>query len=369
MAGVKKSRLEVLIGIIILCEIVLPTTAIAPCSLEPSEDNCKIVGVKCNRELKVCECWDNRIFTATGTCSNNTSAKNRTVACKFYKDCRDACMESPCGSETETVSENSSKAPEKVYVNRGGLGFSEWVIIAVIAAIVTCATITSLIVSYRFYFSRIVDCRRFVEGSEDMEMNNQNPEAVVSPPGDILTREDMGTVRDAVIAANVTTTISFLRASEIEDMSSSIITNIHKVSEGKFSNVHIGELQLHSETDETTNELQLHSETDETTKTRVLALKEIKCDYDSESVKCTLREVECMRMVNHVNLIRLTGFFNRGVSKLPWIVFDYVKYGSLKDVLLDSNTRFPQLKREEPHVITEVRDDLVDNEHVQLSTN
>ncbi|XP_065219147.1 fibroblast growth factor receptor 1-like [Planococcus citri] len=335
MAGVKKSRLEVLIGIIILCEIVLQTTAISPC-LQPG-NNCKFIGVECHPKLKICQCSNNRSLTTIGICSNRISAQSSTIACDSHNTCHDACNDSQCAFEIE----NSSKGSEKVNENRVGLTFFQLVIIiAIIAVMVTITVNAALLASYRFYFSKNLNCKRFVEGGPAMELSTRNAEGVASLFEDILSREEMTTVREAIIASNVTSVISFLRVSQITDLSSSIIINTKKISSGHFSNVLIGE--LHSESGNTSKK----------DRTSTVVLKEIKREYDSDSVKCAIREVECMRMVNHTNLLSLTGFYSRGISKLPWIILDFVIHGSLLEGLLDNNVLWSP-KRDPPHVITE----------------
>ncbi|KAF7996941.1 hypothetical protein HCN44_002587 [Aphidius gifuensis] len=118
------------------------------------------------------------------------------------------------------------------------------------------------------------------------------------------------------------------------------LTFLDVIGEGCFGKVYKGELN--------------HGDSKE-----IIAVKVLKDLASSEAEEDFMREVETMSSFKHENILSLIGIVQHDTNTSPWMIFEYMLYGDLADVLRSNSQEFKNdipglapLNRESLHYIT-----------------
>ncbi|XP_029164341.1 high affinity nerve growth factor receptor-like [Nylanderia fulva] len=103
---------------------------------------------------------------------------------------------------------------------------------------------------------------------------------------------------------------------------------LHDIGEGCFGKVYKGELH--------------NRDTKE-----IVAIKVLKDTATPEAEQDFMREVDIMSTFSHMNILSLKGMVLRDAANNPWMVFEYMPYGDLAEVLRANS---PQFKLSKPDV-------------------
>lgn len=68
-----------------------------------------------------------------------------------------------------------------------------------------------------------------------------------------------------------------------------------------------------------------------------------------------MREVDIMSTFGHRNILSLKGAVLREGNSSPWMVFEYMPYGDLAEVLRSNSRQFNRLPKPEMQPLTEVK--------------
>ena len=70
---------------------------------------------------------------------------------------------------------------------------------------------------------------------------------------------------------------------------------------------------------------------------QIVAIKVLKDTASREAEEDFMREVDIMSTFRHENILTLIGVVLRDASNNPWMVFEYMPYGDLADVLRENS--------------------------------
>ncbi|XP_020299419.1 muscle, skeletal receptor tyrosine-protein kinase-like isoform X2 [Pseudomyrmex gracilis] len=101
---------------------------------------------------------------------------------------------------------------------------------------------------------------------------------------------------------------------------------LHDIGEGCFGKVYKGELH--------------NGDTKE-----IVAIKVLKDSATRETEEDFMREVDIMSTFGHTNILSLRGMVLRDATNNPWMVFEYMPYGDLAEVL---RANYPQFRPSKP---------------------
>lgn len=76
----------------------------------------------------------------------------------------------------------------------------------------------------------------------------------------------------------------------------------------------------------------------------IVAIKVLKDTATRETEEDFMREVDIMSTFGHTNILSLKGMVLRDATKNPWMVFEYMPYGDLAEVLRANTLQFKSLK-------------------------
>lgn len=99
------------------------------------------------------------------------------------------------------------------------------------------------------------------------------------------------------------------------------ITFLQEIGEGCFGKVYKGELRSNNITE-------------------TVAIKVLKDAASRETEEDLMREVEIMSAFRHTNILSLIGVALREPGKSPWMVFEFMPYGDLTEVLRSNSRHF-----------------------------
>ncbi|XP_050435479.1 tyrosine-protein kinase transmembrane receptor Ror-like isoform X2 [Adelges cooleyi] len=105
-------------------------------------------------------------------------------------------------------------------------------------------------------------------------------------------------------------------------LSKDCISSMEEIGQGYFGNVYKGTLR--------------HTDGKEET----VAIKVLKDHANSEAKEDFMREVEIMTYFRHQNILTLIGVCPQEDKFSPWMVFEYMAYGDLTEVLRNSSEQF-----------------------------
>lgn len=72
----------------------------------------------------------------------------------------------------------------------------------------------------------------------------------------------------------------------------------------------------------------------------IVAIKVLKDTATPETEQDFMREVDIMSTFNHANILSLKGMVLRDATNNPWMVFEYMPYGDLAEVLRANSSQF-----------------------------
>lgn len=77
----------------------------------------------------------------------------------------------------------------------------------------------------------------------------------------------------------------------------------------------------------------------------IVAIKVLKDSATRETEEDFMREVDIMSTFGHTNILSLKGMVLRDATNNPWMVFEYMPYGDLAEVL---RANYPQFRPSKP---------------------
>ncbi|KAL6258099.1 hypothetical protein P5V15_010017 [Pogonomyrmex californicus] len=105
------------------------------------------------------------------------------------------------------------------------------------------------------------------------------------------------------------------------------LTFLHDIGEGCFGKVYKGEWRNGDATE-------------------IVAIKVLKDTATPETEQDFMREVDIMSTFGHTNILSLKGMVLRDTTNNPWMVFEYMPYGDLAEVLRSNSSQFRSSKSE-----------------------
>lgn len=72
----------------------------------------------------------------------------------------------------------------------------------------------------------------------------------------------------------------------------------------------------------------------------IVAIKVLKDTATPETEQDFMREVDIMSTFSHTNILSLKGMVLRDAANNPWMVFEYMPYGDLAEVLRANSPQF-----------------------------
>lgn len=76
----------------------------------------------------------------------------------------------------------------------------------------------------------------------------------------------------------------------------------------------------------------------------IVAIKVLKDTATPETEQDFMREVDIMSTFSHTNILSLKGMVLRDATNNPWMVFEYMPYGDLAEVLRANSSQFKSSK-------------------------
>lgn len=90
----------------------------------------------------------------------------------------------------------------------------------------------------------------------------------------------------------------------------------------------------------------------------IVAIKVLKETAPREAEEDFMREVDIMSTFGHRNILSLKGAVLREGNSSPWMVFEYMPYGDLAEVLRSNSRQFNRSPKPEMQPLTEVKNHL-----------
>lgn len=87
----------------------------------------------------------------------------------------------------------------------------------------------------------------------------------------------------------------------------------------------------------------------------IVAIKVLKETAPREAEEDFMREVDIMSTFGHRNILSLKGAVLREGNSSPWMVFEYMPYGDLAEVLRSNSRQFNRSPKPEMQPLTEVK--------------
>ncbi|KAL6952462.1 receptor protein-tyrosine kinase [Sarracenia purpurea var. burkii] len=116
------------------------------------------------------------------------------------------------------------------------------------------------------------------------------------------------------------------------------ITILEKIGEGLFGEVYKG---------------RLHSIDNEKEHVETVAVKRLKRIANEKTLHDFLNEIDITSSFHHPNILTLVGVCPQENTSPPWMIFEYMSFGDLADVLRNSNHEFWESGRDLPTLSAE----------------